>query len=319
MSWTANIIQHLFKTGKPEDTLQIVDGKIIDSNLIDLHADIKQPDNGNGDKSAEIEFANLIHPEPDIEITGLPPNAFPLAVTDYSPMYLTGTDQELFMFLNWLEMKARKPQTIHAYANGLRQWREELNKHFRNRPFDIFSHDFEHAVKMILKRNAGSPGFKLFKALSSYAKYRNDYGDPRLMCIFAVADIKTTPALGKGKQAKLSDMILTPERIKMLNARAKELVVEGDRAGLWLGLALRGIPVSAIYDLEFITQTRIRFRKWKEIKEVTIPEWLANGLRDISETKWRLSRGNITRKITKYEHPVVVLKNHSLIMSVLRI
>jgi len=249
----------------------------------------------------------------------LPPNHFPLTVPIYPQTFFSGEEPDFFMFLNWLEMKNRKPTTVRAYADGLQKWRSDLSNHFGNQDVDIFSNDFESALRIILKQNAGTPGIKLFKAMSAYAKYRLDYGDPRLQCILACGEIQTTSAAGKQKRSQLGDIKLTPKRIKSLNYIAKGLVNDCHRAGIVLGLTLRGVPVSAIAGIEFITQNRIRFRKWKETKEITIPEWLSNAMRDIPEKKWRLSRVNLKKLIDGYEHPIVLLKNNTLIMSVLRV
>jgi len=293
------------------DSPQVIDGRIVTEIATDIEP---QPHH-----ESEPQTPPPPIPPPQIELSGLPPNHFPLTVPIYPQMFFSGAEPDFFMFLNWLEMKNRKPQTVRAYADGLQKWRSDLSNHFGNQDVDIFSNDFESALRIILKQNAGTPGIKLFKAMSAYAKYRLDYGDPRLQCILACGEIQTTSAAGKQKRSQLSDIKLTPQRIKMINAMAKELCVEGDRSGVWLGLTLRGVPVSAIAGIEFITPQRIRFKKWKELKETTLPDWLSNAMRDIAETKWRLSRVNIKKKIERYEHPIVLIKNNDVIMSVLRI
>ncbi len=302
------MLKKLFGHNDNGDSPQIVDGRIVTDTATDI-------------EPSPIPDSDIPVPAapPPIELSGLPPNHFPLAVPIYPQMFFHGSDPDFQMFLNWLEMKNRKPQTVRAYADGLNQWRTELANHFGGQGVDLFSDDFESAVRIILKQNAGTPGFKLFKSLSAYARYRLDFGDPRLQCLLSCGNIQTTAAIGKQKRAQLSDIKLMPARVKMLNAMAKELCVECDRSGIWLGLCLRGVPVAAIAGIEFLTQTRIRFKKWKATKEITLPDWLAKAISEIPEYRWRLNRVNIKKKIEKYEHPIVLIKNNDVIMSVLSV
>ena len=91
---------------------------------------------------------------------------------------------------------------------------------------------------------------------------------------------------------------LTPDEAELFHATAKRLCAERDRDGIWMGLLLRGVSVSAIATLKLIGKAHVEETNGKRHK---IPTWLHNALNLISPDEWRRSRNIIHRELRKYE------------------
>lgn len=91
---------------------------------------------------------------------------------------------------------------------------------------------------------------------------------------------------------------LTPDEAELFHATAKRLCAERDRDGIWMGLLLHGVSVSAIATLKLIGKAHVEETNGKRHK---IPAWLHNALNLISPDEWRRGRNIIHRELRKYE------------------
>ena len=91
---------------------------------------------------------------------------------------------------------------------------------------------------------------------------------------------------------------LTPNEAELFLATAKRLCTERERDGIWMGLLLHGISVSAIATLKLIGKTHVEETNGKRHK---IPAWLHNTMNLVDPNNWRRSRNIIHIELRKYE------------------
>ncbi len=295
MNWNS-IYQKIFSRVNRSDQ-KIVDGVLLSetdaSELSELDK-VKQSDQTDETRSDELDKVKQ-------------PVFYPITIPQYPASYLVDDipNGDLGLFYHWLE--SNKYRAFRAYISDMEVWRKHLRGYL----------DTTEIVRVIAEYlpDRLTRAKRMMYSLKVYGQYRYDYGDPRISLILAVDERKLK--LPSPKRKKF-DVALSPGAVEMLNNQAKALCTEGDRAGIWLGLLLRGVPASAVKTIEVIGRHQIRFKNWTKAVELHVQEWLTLSMTErISESLWRMNRVTIQRRVRAYENPMTLYKNASISLSVL--
>ena len=306
MNWNSLIQKIFFRVEKSDQ--KIVDGIIISDQTESSSSDRTGSDRIESDESDRM---NQIGSDSSDQI-GLnrveqEPLFYPVVIPSYPPCFLVDDhcNGDLGLFYHWLECNRYK--AFRAYISDIQVWRDRLNGHL----------DTAEIIRVIAEYlpNSLTRAKRMMYSLKVYGQYRRDYGDPRISLILAIDERKLR--LPNPRREKFS-LALSPGAIEMLDNQSKALCTEGDRAGIWLGLLLRGVPASAVKTIEIIGKHQIRFRNWTKMVELRVQEWLILSMTErISEALWRMNRVTIQKRVRAYENPMTLYKNASISLSVL--
>ena len=294
MNWNS-IYQKIFSRVNRSDQ-KIVDGVLLSetdaSELSELDT-VKQPDQTDETQSDQLDTVKQ-------------PVFYPITIPQYPASYLVDDipNGDLGLFYHWLESNRYK--AFRAYISDMEVWRKHLRGYL----------DTSEIVRVIAEYlpDRLTRAKRMMYSLKVYGQYRYDFGDPRISLILAVDERKLK--LPNPKRKKF-DVALSPGAIEMLNNQAKTFCTENDRAGIWLGLLLRGVPASAVKTVEIIGRHQIRFKNWTKLVELRVQEWLIINMLRMPEDKWRINRVTIQKRIREYADPMTLYKNASISLSVL--
>lgn len=306
MNWNSVLQKIFFRVDRSHQT--IVDGIIVQDQSGSNESDqsgSNQTDRIESDQVGKI--GSDLSDRSKLDTVKQEPVFYPLTIPQYPASYLVDDhcNGDLGLFYHWLECNRYK--AFRAYISDIQVWRDRLNGHL----------DTAEIVRVISEYlpNSLTRAKRMMYSLKVYGQYRHDFGDPRISLILAIDERKLR--LPNPKRKKFS-VALSPGAIEMLDNQSKALCTEGDRAGIWLGLMLRGVPASAVKTVEIIGRHQIRFRNWTKMVELRVQEWLILSMTErISEALWRMNRVTIQQRVRKYENPMTLYKNASISLSVL--
>lgn len=135
---------------------------------------------------------------------------------------------------------------------------------------------------------------RMMYSLKVYGQYRYDFGDPRISIILAVDERKLKLPNPEAREVQCCSITQCRGDAEQ---SGKGIVYRGDRAGIWLGLLLRGVPASAVKTVEIIGKHQIRFKNWTKLVELRVQEWLIINMLRMPEDKWRINRVTIQKRI----------------------
>lgn len=191
---------------------------------------------------------------------------------------------DLDLFLLWLKDEGRSSRYIYETKLNLRKWKAALDGQIDN-PVQIQRTINENPARARL----------LFSALKKYGKYRNLMGDPRLLIVLAAADF-TFPAY------KPNPKTLSRNEIRMIRSTARDLCLEADRVGIWMGLSMIGIKPSEVKGLEYSSngKSAVKIQRGGRMVKLDAPDWLTRAMHNIPDESWRLGRHSIHRGVLEY-------------------
>lgn len=296
MKWNLLLQKIFFRINRSDQ--KIVDGVLVHDPSKPSKSG--QIESSESDQTESSEFNTVKHDEPR------EPVFYPITIPQYAPMYPVDPEPggDLGLFYHWLQ--TNRYRALKAYISDIGVWRERLSGH-------IDSDEILRVIGEYLP-NRLTRAKRMMYTLKVYSQYRYDFGDPRIAMILAIDERKFK--LPNPRKDKFN-IALSPGRIEMLNTQAKALCTEGDRAGIWLGLLIRGIPASAVETVE-ITDNQVRYKNWTKWEVLRIPDWLRLSMTDrISEKIWRRNRVTVKNRVSHYETPKVLYKNAAVAISVL--
>jgi hypothetical protein len=143
------------------------------------------------------------------------------------------------------------------------------------------------AVRAVLEKSTPAAANRLFTVINRYAKYRNQFADPRLALALAVPmKIKRTPKREKPP--------ISPKQRELYWALAEKLCREGDKTGIWIALSLLGVNPSSLSAIT-IKDFYLRIPDKGEIKA---PAWLCIAMSESRD--WVMNRFSIWKKVKQY-------------------
>lgn len=292
MNWTTLYQKIFFRVDRSDQ--KIVDGVIVTEPDLTGQTGSDSTDSSGSDQTDQTES--------DLPVAE--PKYYPIAIPDYQPMYIVDSNSggDLGLFYHWLQTNGYK--SLKSYMGNIKVWRDRIQGHL----------DTTEILRVISGFGV-TYGKQLIYSLKVYGQYRHDHGDPRISVMLAVDERKLR--LPSPKREKF-DKWLSPGAIEMMNDKAKALCTEGDRAGIWLGLLLRGVPSSAVETVEIKDKHYIRFKNWTAYREARIPQWLMLSMTErIKPEVWRRNRVTVKNRIKKYENPMVLYKNAEAAIKIL--
>lgn len=306
MNWNSVLQKIFFRVDRSHQ-------KIVDGIIVQDQSGSNESDQSGSNQTDRIESDQVgkigsdLSDRSKLDTVKQEPVFYPLTIPQYPASYLVDdhSNGDLGLFYHWLESNRYK--AFRAYISDMEVWRKHLRGYL----------DTAEIVRVISEYlpDRLTRAKRMMYSLKVYGQYRYDFGDPRISIILAVDERKLK--LPNPKRERFS-VALSPGAVEMLNNQAKALCTEGDRAGIWLGLLLRGVPASAVKTVEIIGKHQIRFKNWTKLVELRVQEWLTLSMTErISESLWRMNRVTIQKRVRAYENPMTLYKNASISLSVL--
>lgn len=195
-------------------------------------------------------------------------------------------------YLVYMQASNKSDRTIKEYCYDLNTWNRQypLNRITRNQ------------IEKTLSKLHPATARRKIAALRSLAKWQLREGKPRLHTVLG----QIIPPKIPGRVPKDRG---TEDFIR-LAAQAKELCLQSDRRGLWLGLMVCcGLRISEIQTAELSGSETIKVRgKGDKERLLPAPAWLRDSIQQQPREQWRKTRGYIWREMRDMN----VKKPHSL-------
>jgi len=193
-------------------------------------------------------------------------------------------------FFEWLTVGNRAERTKQEYVWEIRWWQKKA-KWRKKTLLELTVNDIESALRRVRPQAA----IRKIAALKTWARWQLREGNGSL---FLEIEKVIRP-----KKPKSLPKDLGPKRFRELKRQAKELVSQGRREGIWIGLMLcGGLRISEIKTCQPYQDGVKVVGKGSKERYVPLPSWLLEGMKNIRRKRpngWAVSRKTITVHLNK--------------------
>ena len=227
------------------------------------------------------------------EIQGSKPPKDPLLENEKRPKnaFVLAPDEHGFM--EWMTLGNRAERTKQEYIWELRWWKRKAKRR-KKELHELTVNDIESALRRVKAQAA----LRKIAALKTWARWQLREGRGNLFL--------EVEKVIKPKRSKSLPKDLGHKRFMELKSLAMELISQGKREGIWIGLMLcGGLRISEIKTCQPYQNGVKVVGKGNKERYVPLPEWLLKGMTDIRKRPpggWAVTRKTISKELSqKYD------------------
>ena len=193
-------------------------------------------------------------------------------------------------FMDWLTLGVKAERTKQEYIWELRWWKRRAKRRKKDL-LELTVNDIEGSLRRVKPQAA----LRKIAALKTWARWQLREGNGDL---FMEIEKVIRP-----KKPKSLPRDLGPNKFQELKTQSQELIAQGKREGLWIGLMLcGGLRISEIQTCQPYQNGVKVIGKGSKERYVPLPEWLLEGMQTIRRKPpngWAVTRKTITTHLNR--------------------